>query len=182
MDNKKAIPKSVPKVVFKTHTHDKNICGDDPFAWVEQTTDDIFKDRKIVLFALPGAFTPTCSSQHLPGYEKMYDEFKSLGVDEVYCLSVNDAFVMNAWREDQKVSKVKLLPDGSADFTRAMGMLVKKRNLGFGERSWRYSMYVENSEIKKIFVEPGFSDDCPDDPFEVSDAKTMIDYLKTLKA
>ena len=171
-------PKRVPQVVFKTHTHDKNVCGDDPFAWVDISSDEIFKGKRIVLFALPGAFTPTCSSQHLPGYEARYDEFKGLGVDEVICLSVNDAFVMNAWREDQKVEKVKLLPDGSAEFTKEMNMLVRKSNLGFGERSWRYSMYVEDGEIKKIFIEPGFSNDCPDDPFEVSDAKTMLEYLK----
>jgi len=171
--------RQVPKFVFKTHTHDKNICGDNPFAWQDLSTDEIFKNKKIVLFSLPGAFTPTCSSQHLPGYEAKYDEFQKLGVDEVYCLSVNDAFVMNAWSKDQGVSKVKLIPDGTGKFSKAMGMLVKKNNLGFGKRSWRYSMYVEDGEVKKMFVEPGFSDDCPDDPFEVSDAETMLDYLKS---
>ena len=177
----------VPQVIFKTHTHDKNICGDDPFACVDLWTDEMFKDpsnssgqvRKVVLFSLPGAFTPTCSSQHLPGYEAHYDEFKKLGVDEVYCLSVNDAFVMNAWTRDQKVEKVKLIPDGTGEFTKAMGMLVKKNNLGFGERSWRYSMYVEDGEIKKIFIEPGLTDDYGPDPFEVSDANTMLEYLRS---
>jgi len=172
-------PTQVPKVVFKTHTHDKNICGDDPFAWVDLSTEEMFKSKKVVVFSLPGAFTPTCSSKHLPGYESKYEEFKKLGVDEIYCLSVNDAFVMNAWQEDQKVSKVKLIPDGTGEFTKAMGMLVKKNNLGFGERSWRYSMYVEDGEIKKIFVEPGLSDDHGPDPFEVSDAETMLDFLKS---
>lgn len=177
---KRAMPagRQVPQVVFKTHTHDKNICGDDPFAWVDVSTDEIFKGKKIVLFALPGAFTPTCSSQHLPGYEAFYDEFKKLGVDEVICLSVNDAFVMNAWKDDQKVEKVKLLPDGSTEFTKGMNMLVKKDDLGFGERSWRYSMYVEDGEIKKIFIEPGLRDNCPDDPFEVSGVETMLEYLQ----
>lgn len=180
MENKTPeTPTRVPDVVFKTHTHDKNICGDDPFAWVDLTTDQIFKGKKVVLFSLPGAFTPTCSSVHLPGYEARYDELKSLGVDEVICLSVNDAFVMNAWKEDQKAEKVMLLPDGSTHFTRGMNMLVKKDNLGFGERSWRYSMYVEDSEIKKIFIEPGFSDNYGPDPFEVSDVGTMIEYLKS---
>ena len=173
------MPKRVPQVIFKTHTHDKKICGDDPFAWVDVSSDEIFKGKKIVLFALPGAFTPTCSSQHLPGYEILYDEFKKLGIDEIICLSVNDAFVMNEWRENQEVKKVKLLADGSAEFTKKMKMLVRKDNLGFGERSWRCSRYVEDGEIKKIFIEPGFSDNCPDDPFEVSDAKTMLEYLKT---
>lgn len=173
------IPKRVPNIVFKTHTHDKNICGDDLFAWVDLSTDEMFKDKKVIVFSLPGAFTPTCSSQHLPGYEAEYDEFKKLGVDEIYCLAVNDAFVMNAWKEDQGVKKVKLIPDGTGDFTRGMGMLVKKNNLGFGERSWRYSMYVEDGEIKKIFVEPGLSDDYGPDPYEVSDADTMLEYLKS---
>ena len=171
-------PKRVPQVVFKTHTHDKKVCGDDPFAWVDVSTDEIFKGKKIVLFALPGAFTPTCSSQHLPGYEAHYDEFKKLGVDEVICLSVNDAFVMNAWRDDQGIRKVKLLPDGSGKFSKGMGMVVRKDDVGYGARSWRYSMYVEDSKIKKIFIEPGFSNNCPRDPFEVSDAQTMLKYLK----
>ena len=173
-------PKRVPDVVFKTHTHDKNICGDDPFAWVDLTTDQIFKDKNIVLFSLPGAFTPTCSAQHLPGYEKHYDEFKKLGVDEVICLSVNDAFVMNTWKQDQKVEKVMLLPDGNTYFTRAMGMLVEKENLGFGLRSWRYSMHVLDGEIKKMFVEPDKRDNAPLDPFEVSNAETMLEYLESI--
>lgn len=169
----------VPRVIFKTHTHDKKICGDNPFAWVDVSSDEIFNNKKIVLFALPGAFTPVCSSLHLPGYEAHYDEFKKLGVDEVVCLSVNDAFVMNEWREAEGVEKVQLLADGSAEFTKQMNMLVKKDNLGFGQRSWRYSMYVEDGEIVKMFVEPGMSDNCPADPFEVSDAETMLKYLKS---
>ncbi|MEM7570161.1 MAG: peroxiredoxin, partial [Pseudomonadota bacterium] len=130
------------------------------------------------LFALPGAFTPTCSSTHLPGYEAHYDEFKALGVDEVICLSVNDAFVMYKWGLDQGREKVFLLPDGSGEFTRKMGMLVDKDNLGFGYRSWRYSMVVTDKKIDKMFIEPEFSDNCPTDPFEVSDAGTMLAYLK----
>ena len=171
-------PNRVPEVLFKTHTHDKNICGDDPFAWVDLPSDEVFKGRKIVLFALPGAFTPTCSTFQLPGYEKHYDEFKALGVDEVICLSVNDAFVMNQWKEDQGINKVLLLPDGNGEFAREMGMLVKKKNLGFGERSWRYSMYVVDGEIKKVFEEAGKSDNFKDDPYEVSNPETMLEYLK----
>jgi len=176
-----SIPKKVPKVVFKTHTHDKNVCGDDPFAWVDLSTDEIFKGKKVVAFSLPGAFTPTCSAFQLPGFEKHYDEFKKLGIDEVICFSVNDAFVMHAWEQGQGVSKVRLMPDGSGEFTRAMGMLVKKGNLGFGERSWRYSMYVDDGEIKKVFEEPGKMNNCPTDPYEVSDPETMLKYLKSLK-
>lgn len=172
------VPQKVPYVIFKTRVRDENVGGDNPFRWQDVLSDDVFRGKKIVVFGLPGAFTPTCSSTHLPGYEKKYDELKALGVDEVYCVSVNDAFVMYQWAKHQGATKVKMLPDGSGEFTRKMGMLVKKDNLGFGMRSWRYSMYVVNGEIKKIFVEPGFSDDCPDDPFEVSDADTMIAYLK----
>jgi peroxiredoxin len=131
------------------------------------------------VFALPGAFTPTCSSQQLPGYEEKYDELKALGVDEVYCLSVNDAFVMNAWARDQKIEKVKVLPDGSGVFTQGMGMLVNKDHVGFGMRSWRYSMLVDNGEVIKVFEEPGKNNAGDNgDPFEVSDADTMIKYLK----
>jgi peroxiredoxin len=176
--SEKEFPTQVPQVVFKTRVRDESVEGPNPFRWQDVSSDEIFKGKKVVVFALPGAFTPTCSSTHLPGYEENYDAFKALGVDEVYCLSVNDAFVMFQWGKAQGVEKVKMLPDGSADFTRGMGMLVKKDNLGFGERSWRYSMLVEDGEIKKVFSEEGFMDDCPTDPFEVSDAHTMLAYLK----
>lgn len=172
----------VPSVTFKTRVRDESIAGDNPYKWQDRTTDEIFENKKIVLFSLPGAFTPTCSSTHAPGYETKYEEFKKLGIDEVICLSVNDAFVMKQWADKLGITKVYMLPDGNADFTRQMGMLVKKENLGFGDRSWRYSMYVDNGEIKQMFVEPNFSDNCVDDPFEVSDADTMLGYLgKALK-
>ncbi len=171
----------VPSVVFKTRVRDESVGGENPFRWQDVTSDEVFKGKKIVLFSLPGAFTPTCSSTHLPGYEAAYDAFKALGVDEVYCLSVNDAFVMFQWGKHQNVKNVKLLPDGNGDFTRGMGMLVKKTNLGFGDRSWRYSALIEDGMVKKLFVEPGFSDDCPTDPFEVSDAHTMLEYIRGQK-
>lgn len=170
----------VPNVVFKTRVRDESVGGDNPFKWQDVSTDDIFKNKKVVVFSLPGAFTPTCSSTHLPGYEKHYDEFKSLNVDEVYCLSVNDAFTMYQWGKHLGVEKVKLLPDGNGDFTRGMGMLVKKENLGFGMRSWRYSMFVEDGEVKQLFSEAGKDDDFGSDPFEVSDVDTMLKYLKSL--
>lgn len=169
----------VPSVVFKTRVRDESVEGPNPFRWQDVTSDEVFKGRKIVLFSLPGAFTPTCSSTHLPGYEAAYDAFKELGVDEVYCLSVNDAFVMFQWGKHQNVQKVKLLPDGNGEFTKGMGMLVKKTNLGFGDRSWRYSAFIDDGMVKKLFVEPGFIDDCPTDPFEVSDAHTMMEYLRS---
>ena len=172
----------VPNVTFKTRVRDESVEGPNPYRWEEVTSDDIFKGKKVVLFALPGAFTPTCSSTHLPRYEELYDDFKAQGVDEVICLSVNDAFVMFQWGQHQGVEKVRMLPDGSGAFTRKMGMLVTKDNLGFGQRSWRYSMFVDDGEIKKLFTEPGFDDECPTDPFEVSDADTMLAWIKGAEA
>lgn len=170
----------VPNVTFKTRVRDESLGGDNPFKWKDLTTSEIFDGKKVVLFGLPGAFTPTCSSTHTPGYEAKIEEFKALGVDQVICLSVNDAFVMYQWGKNLGVKEVFMLPDGNADFTRAIGMLVKKENLGFGERSWRYSMLVENGEIKKVFAEEGMADNFGSDPFEVSDAETMLAYLKSL--
>lgn len=170
----------VPEVTFKTRVRDESIGGENPFRWQDLTTDEVFKGKKIVLFSLPGAFTPVCSSAHAPAYEAKYHDFKALGVDEVICLSVNDAFVMYQWKKHLGLENVFMLPDGNADFTRGVGMLVKKTDVGYGERSWRYSMYVEDGVIKKMFVEPGFTDNCPTDPFEVSDADTMLDYLHSI--
>ena len=169
----------VPSVTFKTRVRNEALGGPNPFEWKSVTTDDVFKGKKVVLFALPGAFTPTCSTRQLPRYEELYGEFKALGVDAVVCLSVNDAFVMYQWGKSQGVEKVFLLPDGNGEFTRKMGMLVDKTNLGFGHRTWRYSMYVVDGEIQKMFVEPGFQDVCPTDPYEVSNADTMLNYLKS---
>ena len=168
----------VPKVIFKTRVRDEKIGGDNPFRWQDVSTADIFSNKSVVLFSLPGAFTPTCSGTHLPGYAAKYDELIALGIDEVYCLSVNDAFSMFQWSKQLKINNVKMLPDGNADFTRLMGMLVKKENIGFGLRSWRYAMHVVNGEIKQLFSEKGIMDNCPDDPFECSDADTMLAHLK----
>ncbi|HEB26981.1 MAG TPA: peroxiredoxin [Porticoccus sp.] len=168
----------IPSVVFKTRVRNEALGGSNPFEWKDLGSDEIFKGKNVVVFSLPGAFTPTCSTSHLPRYEELYEEFKAQGVDAVVCLSVNDAFVMYQWGKSQNAENVFLLPDGNAEFTRKMGMLVDKDNLGFGQRSWRYSMYVEDGEINKLFSEPGFEDNCPTDPFEVSDADTMISYLK----
>ena len=150
-------------------------------AWQDLDTETIFNNKKTIIFSLPGAFTPTCSSTHLPGYEAKYDELLKY-VDEVYCVSVNDAFVMNAWAKDLNVEKVKMLPDGNGAFTNGMKMLVNKDHLGFGERSWRYSMFVDNKEIIKVFEEEGKNNSGMDkDPFEVSDADTMLKYLQETK-
>jgi len=169
----------VPSVTFKTRVRNEALGGPNPFEWKDLTSDDIFTGKKVVVFSLPGAFTPTCSTSHLPRYEELYADFKAQGVDAVVCISVNDAFVMFQWGKSQNAKNVFLLPDGNGEFTRKMGMLVDKYNLGFGQRSWRYSMYVEDREIKKIFAEAGFEDNCPTDPFEVSDADTMLKYLKS---
>ncbi|MCA6611170.1 MAG: peroxiredoxin [Pseudanabaena sp. M158S2SP1A06QC] len=173
-----AVIDTVPSVVFKTRVRDESVGGSNPYRWEDKTTEDLFAGKKVVVFSLPGAFTPTCSSNHLPRYEELYDEFKALGVDAVICVSVNDAFVMFKWGKEIGAKNVFLLPDGAGEFTRKMGMLVDKSNIGFGLRSWRYSMFVNDLKIEKIFVEPGFSDNCQTDPFEVSDADTMLAYLK----
>jgi peroxiredoxin len=168
----------LPDVVFKTRVRDESVGGDNPFRWQDRTTQEIFGGKRTIVFSLPGAFTPTCSTSHLPHYEELYDEFTALGVDQIVCLSVNDAFVMYQWGKNMGASRVMLLPDGNGEFTRKMGMLVDKSNLGFGMRSWRYSMFVNDGMIEKMFVEPEYADNCPTDPFEVSDADTMMAYLK----
>eukprot|EP00527_Entomoneis_sp_CCMP2396_P009304 CAMPEP_0198138508 /NCGR_PEP_ID=MMETSP1443-20131203/1899_1 /TAXON_ID=186043 /ORGANISM="Entomoneis sp., Strain CCMP2396" /LENGTH=226 /DNA_ID=CAMNT_0043800303 /DNA_START=95 /DNA_END=775 /DNA_ORIENTATION=- len=181
----------LPKVEFLTRTRIDADDVENPFDWKTLTTDDYFKGKRVVLFSLPGAFTPTCSNTHLPGYENAYEDMKSLGIDEVYCLSVNDAFVMRKWGLDQGLeedmtigslgfTKVKLIPDGASHFTRGMGMSnVWESNRGFGERSWRYSMVVNNGVIEKMFIEPSRVHNSDPDPFEVSDSGTMLDYLKS---
>lgn len=170
---------TVPNVTFMTRVRNDALDGPNPFEWKQVTSDDIFKGKKVVVFALPGAFTPTCSTTHLPRYEELYDDIKAEGVDEVVCLSVNDAFVMYQWGIAQGAKNVFLLPDGNGEFSRKMGMLVDKSNIGFGMRSWRYSMFVDDGNIEKIFSEDGFCDNGETDPFEVSDADTMLAYLKS---
>ena len=154
----------VPNVVFRTRREHE---------WVDVTSEQVFKGKTVVVFALPGAFTPTCSSTHVPRYNQLAPALKANGVDEIICVSVNDAFVMNEWKAEQKAANITFLPDGNGDFSRGMGMLVGKEDLGFGERSWRYSMLVRDGVIEKMFIEP----DVPGDPFEVSDADTMLDYI-----
>ncbi len=141
--------------------------------WINRTTDDIFSGKTVVVFSLPGAFTPTCSSTHLPRYNELADVFKQNGVDEIVCVSVNDTFVMNAWAADQESENISLVPDGNGEFTDGMGMLVDKADLGFGKRSWRYAMLVKDGVIDKMFIEHNK----PGDPFEVSDADTMLSYI-----
>jgi peroxiredoxin len=146
--------------------------------FVNRTSTELFDGKRVVIFSLPGAFTPTCSAYQLPGFEEKYEEFAALGIDAIYCVSVNDAFVMNAWEQDQNIEKVKLIPDGNAYFTRSMGMLVNKSNLGFGSRSWRYAAVVDNGVIEKLFVEDGQRDNADTDPYEETTPEVVLEYVK----
>jgi glutaredoxin-like protein len=154
----------VPHVTFKTRRNNE---------WVDVSSEQLFAGKTVVVFSLPGAFTPTCSSSHVPRFNELADLFRANGVDDIVCISVNDAFVMNEWARDQQAYGITFMPDGNGDFTRGMGMLVDKDDLGFGKRSWRYSMLVRDGVIDKMFVEA----DVPGDPYEVSDADTMLDYI-----
>jgi glutathione-dependent peroxiredoxin len=154
----------VPHVTFRVRQNDQ---------WVNITSENLFAHKTVVVFALPGAFTPTCSSTHLPGYNELAPVFKDNGVDEIICISVNDTFVMNEWAKSQEADRITLIPDGNGEFTQGMGMLVDKTELGFGQRSWRYSMLVKDGTIEKMFIEP----EEPGDPFQVSDAETMLEYI-----
>ncbi|MDG9666348.1 glutathione peroxidase [Hahella sp. CR1] len=155
---------TVPSVTFNLREGEK---------WVQVTTDDLFKGKNVIVFALPGAFTPTCSSTHLPRYNELAPVFKQNGIDAIICLSVNDTFVMNSWKADQKAENIYFLADGNGEFSEGMGMLVEKSELGFGKRSWRYSMLVRDGVIEKMFIEP----ELPGDPFKVSDGDTMLNYI-----
>jgi glutathione-dependent peroxiredoxin len=156
----------VPNVTFHTRTNND---------WLDITTDELFAGKTVIVFSLPGAFTPTCSSTHLPGYNDLAKVFKANGVDDIICMSVNDTFVMNEWAKDQNSENVRLIPDGNGEFTEGMGLLVDKTSLGFGKRSWRYSMLVKDGVVEKMFIEP----EEPGDPFQVSDADTMLKYVNS---
>ena len=170
----------IPQVTFRTRIGDNQSLGGGCAIggeWKDITSDNLFKDKKIVLFSLPGAYTPTCSSQQVPGYEDKYEELKKY-VNEVYCLSVNDSFVMNAWAKNQGIKNVKMIPDGNGSFTKQMGMLISKNHLGFGERSWRYSMVCNNGVVEKWNEEPGRNDTGADeDPYESTDPDTLLKQL-----
>lgn len=171
------IGRTVPSVTFRTRIRDESIEGDNPFRWEDKTTDDYFKGKRIIIFSLPGAFTPTCSTFQLPDFEKLHSDFQENGIDDIYCISVNDAFVMNAWGKSQNLENIKLIPDGSGEFTRKMGMLVSKDNLGFGMRSWRYAAIINDGKIEAWFEEPSFADNYEDDPYGVSSPQNMLKYL-----
>jgi len=160
--------RQVPNVTFKFRRDGE---------FVDVTTDELFKGKRVVLFSLPGAFTPTCSTFQLPGFELDYQKFKDAGIDEIYCVSVNDAFVMNAWAKDQNIVNVKMIPDGNGEFTDFMGMLVRKLNLGFAWRSWRYAAVIDNGNIEWIVEEEGKMDDCPTDPYDLTTPEAVLNYV-----
>jgi len=147
--------------------------------FITRTSAELFNNKRVIIFSLPGAFTPTCSAYQLPGFEEKYDDFSVFGIDAIYCLAVNDSFVMNAWAQDQNIEKVKLIPDGNAYFTRSMGMLVNKSNLGFGDRSWRYAAVVDNGIIEKLFTEVGQRDNADTDPYETTTPENVFEYVKS---
>ncbi|TIS72656.1 MAG: peroxiredoxin, partial [Mesorhizobium sp.] len=170
--------KNVPLVTFRTRVRDESIGGPNPYRWENKTSDDYFGGKRVILFSLPGAFTPTCSTFQLPDFEKLYDQFLELRIDAIYCVSVNDAFVMNAWGKSLGLQKIELIPDGSGEFTRKMGMLVAKDNLGFGMRSWRYAALIDDGVVEQWFEEEGFCDNCETDPYGVSSPQNVLDKLK----
>ncbi len=167
----------IPTLSFQTRVLDENITEGNPYVWQEVTTDQLFSDKRVVLFSLPVAFTPTCSTYQLPGFEKMYNEFREVGIDEIYCVSVNDSFVMNQWGKWAKLKNVKLIPDGSALLTMSMNMLVSKDNLGFGQRSWRYAVLLNDGVVEKSFIEPGISDNCETDPYGETSPENVFNYI-----
>ena len=170
--------KLLPQVTFKTRVRDEKIGGDNPFKWLNVTTKELFENKKIILFSLPGAFTPTCSTFQLPDFEKLFGDFSSKGIDKIYCISVNDAFVMNAWAKDQNLKNVKVIPDGNGEFTEGLGMLVQKHNLGFGARSWRYAAIIDDSKIIDWFEEPGYIDNAEDDPYGETKPENVLTSLQ----
>ena len=173
------INRHIPDVTLKTRVRDESIEGPNPFRWQDFRVRDEFAGKKIVIFSLPGAFTPTCSNEQCPNFDRLYDEFKKFGIEEVYCVAVNDAFVMYQWSKNLALKNIKLLPDGSGEFTRRMGMLIDKSHLGFGMRSWRYAMMIEDNVITHWFEEPGINDiGADEDPYGETAPEKLLDQLK----
>ncbi|WP_027144879.1 peroxiredoxin [Mesorhizobium sp. WSM3626] len=172
------VNKKIPFATFRTRIRDESIGGPNPFRWDDKTSDDYFKGKRVILFSLPGAFTPTCSTYQVPDFEELYDEFEKEGIEAIYCVSVNDAYVMNAWGKALGLRKVQLIPDGSGEFTRKMGMLVAKDNVGFGMRSWRYAALINDGVVEQWFVEEGFCDNCETDPYGVSSPQKILETLR----
>lgn len=172
----------LPDVTFHTRVRDESIGGDNPFRWETKTTADYFAGKRVVLFALPGAFTPTCSTFQLPEFEKGFEEFQQEGIEGIFCLSVNDSYVMNKWAQSQDLKNVNVIPDGSGEFTRKMGMLIEKSNVGFGMRSWRYAAIVNDGVIEGWFAEPGLKDNSTDDTYGESSPANLLNWLRSQKS
>lgn len=173
------LDRQIPDLVLKTRVRDDALGGDNPFRWQDLDVRAEFAGRKVVIFSLPGAFTPTCSNEQCPAFERLYDDLRAVGVDEVYCIAVNDAFVMYQWGRHLGLSRVRLLPDGSGHFTRRMGMLIDKDHLGFGLRSWRYAMIVEDNRVTGWFEEPGINDTgADDDPYGETAPERVLEALR----
>ncbi len=170
---------TLPKITFRTRVRDESVGGDNPFRWQDRTTDYYFKGKRVVLFSLPGAFTPTCSTYQLPGYESNSEAFTALGIDEIYCMSVNDSYVMNKWAQSQDLKNIKVIPDGSGFFTRQMGMLVQKEPEGFGMRSWRYAAVIKDGVVEAWFEEPGRKDNSLEDPYGETSPEKVLAWLKS---
>ena len=172
------IGSQLPQVTFRTRVRDEAVGGPNPYRWQDVTTADYFAGKRVVLFSLPGAFTPTCSTYQLPGFEKAFTEMTGLGIDAIYCMSVNDSFVMNQWAKSQALEHVKVIPDGSGEFTEKVGMLVRKDNVGFGARSWRYAAVINDGKVEAWFEEDGRCDDCADDPYGNTSPESVLEWLR----
>lgn len=172
----------LPNVILKTRLRDEKIGDENPYRWCDQTSKDIFTGKRSIIIGLPGAFTPTCSNRQLPAFDEMAEAFKDHGIDAIYCVSVNDAFVMKQWADHLGLKNIKMIPDGSGDFTRRLGMLVRKDNLGFGLRSWRYAAVVQVGIIEGWFQEDGICDNAPDDPYEASTPEAILQWLSDSSA
>ena len=171
---KKKLPTSdfYLRTLYETQEKEKK------YKWSLVKTEELFSPKKIIIFSLPGAFTPTCSTYQLPGFEKLFNEFSNNGINSIYCISVNDAFVMNSWGKQHDINNVKMIPDGNGEFTRKIGMLVEKNNLGFGLRSWRYAIICENHNILESFIEDGYEDNYDEDPYEKTKPENILNFLK----
>lgn len=170
----------LPDVVFHMRERDESLEGDNPFKWVRKTTGELFGGKKVVIFGLPGAFTPTCTNEQLPGFDRLYQEFVDAGVDEIWCTSVNDAFSMYQWAKQLDIKNVKMLPDGNGEFAEELGCLVKKNNLGFGKRSWRHAVIVNDLEIVRRIEEDGLCDNCPTDPYEKTTPENILSLVREI--
>ena len=170
---------TIPNVTFAFREGDETpVGGGCPIGgnFVFKTTNDLFANKRVVVFSLPGAFTPTCSTYQLPGFEEQFANFQAKGIDAIYCVSVNDGFVMNEWARALNIKNVKVIPDGAGAFTEGMGMTVDMSAIGFGKRSRRYAAIISDGKVEHMFVETASSEADPD-PYEVSSPENVMKHL-----